>query len=255
MIIKFFFLAAASAMFMAYQTLHRQVVHRLPANADSTLIYAVKNNTNTNYPLNLDATQFAYSYKDVNQTYETAVMNDNIMHQNYLTLQGMLAQAKTNNNSQSIYERANPYNAHNKNANEIQFQLDKLKFLRGSQLDQAFMRLNLTYMSIQNSPKDGRPGLTPEQHADVKRKMEHLLALKQAVQFSDTGYFAYPTMPTSYLTAGLYTPALSAPLDMNQFRAQVENKQNAPQELVTITPQRPPVTQAPSSEMIEPVLQ
>lgn len=208
MIIKLFFLAAASAMFMVCQTFQKQASPRMPANS-RTLIYAVDQTQSGYIPWNMNVTQQAFTYNDVNNVYQSAIANESTMQQNYLTLQGMLAQAKAQPNNQgTVYDQASPYNTRNKTIRDIEFELTRLKALRTNSLDTAYMRLWFTYASIQNAPTDGRKGLTKEQHEDAKKKMEHLLVLKQAVQLADSGYFPYTLQTTPYLTAGLYTPPI-----------------------------------------------
>lgn len=212
MIIKIFFLAAAGAMFGAMQSLQKPASPRLPANTNPTLIYAVPGTQSNLRPLNFDVTQQTYTYNDVIAVYENAVVNDNILHQNHMTLQGMLAQAKAQpNDGGSIYDQASPYNTRNKNVQKLEYDLTRLKAFRSSSMDTAYMRLWLTYATIQKAPTDGRKGLTHEQHVDAKKKLEHLLALKQAIRLSDSAYFQYPLQQTTYLTAGLYAPQLLAP--------------------------------------------
>lgn len=243
-------------MFMLYQTFQKPKAPRFPANTNPTLIYAVQPN-GTGYPLNMDATQLVYSYADIKAVYDSAIANDNAMNQNYMMMQGMLAQEQARPNTQgTIYDRASPYNAHNKNISNLQNEMMKLKYLRSSSLDTAFLRLQLTYMSIQNPPTDGRPGLTQEQHEDAKRKMEHLLALKQAVQYSDTAYFNYPLQPTPYLTANLTAPQLiTVPEPVKRTPPASNDGGNnefisAPETVVN-----PVEPVAPVEGMVEPVLQ
>ncbi|MCC6138061.1 MAG: hypothetical protein IT287_05475 [Bdellovibrionaceae bacterium] len=204
---KLFFLAAAGSMFVAYNTMQKQWKPRVPANFP---MY-VQQSTYRQVPMNLNPTQMVYSYADVVSTYDAAMSNEVQLRNNQITLQGMLAQEQQRLGQQNIRERANPYSTVSVDVRKIEDEIRKLKQLRQNNLETAYMRIYLTYASIQNPPTDGRPGLTKEQHADARLRLENIATLKQSVQLEGTGYYSYPNPQATYLTAAAYTPALITP--------------------------------------------
>lgn len=200
--IKLFFLAAASAMFMVYNVLQTQVRYRTPSSTTPTV----------NIPN-------VYSYQDMITTFETAVVNENVLKQNVEQLQNMLATEKQRysaafnerRQTHAMMTMASPYNPISKNITQIETDLKRLRMMRQNNIDTAYMRLFFTYSSIQMPPRDGRPGLSEEQHKDARAKMDYIIALKQAIQCEGTGFCNYPTLQQPYVTANLYTPPLLNP--------------------------------------------
>lgn len=219
---KLFFLAAAGSMFFAYNMIQNQWKPRVPANygAPTNILYVQQpiyaNLPANNIPINMNPTQQVYSYNDIVTTYNTAVSNESQLRANQQQLQGMLAQEQLRAQQQDIRARANPYTAVSVNVRNLEFEIRKLKQLRQNNLETAYMRLYLTYASIQTPPKDGRPALTQEQHNDARLRLENIAALKSSIQLEGTGYYNYPNLQQPYLTAAAYTPPLINPVLVQQ---------------------------------------
>lgn len=217
MLIKLFFLAAASAMFMAYQAAHSTWSPRKPSSLDTvanqqTLCYA------PGYPMGFQCTppsllqippsnkQIIYNYGDFNQTFSTAIQQETALRQQMTTMQGMLAteEQRLATMTMDIHERANPYNPARQTVNKLKNDIEKIRLLRHNNLDMAYLRLYLTYAAIQNPLQKGdtRKSLTPEQHKEAANRLDFILQLKRAVQFDGTTFALYPTT-SPYLTAGI----------------------------------------------------
>lgn len=206
MMIKFFFLAAASALLMAFNAVQTQLKIRAPSSTEM-LGELLKPGVTT-----------TYSYADINTTFEAAMVNENIHRQNAEMLQGMLASEQARYEAaradiRNIHTIASPYNPISRQIQKIKDQILRVKIQRERNLDTAYQRLFLTYSSIQMPPRDGRPGLTEAQHIDARRKIEYVATLKSAIHNEGTGIYKYPSYDQPYLTAGIFgQDLLSAPV-------------------------------------------
>lgn len=165
MMIKLFFLAAASAMFMVYNVFQTQVTYRTPSSA---VPLAVPN---------------VYSYQDITTVFENAMAKD---HANKLAIDSLTTEIarnqvileETRKDSRRMMEMASPYNPISRQISELQRNLHMTRLVRQNNLDKAYWDILSIYTQIQMPPKDGRPGLNEEQHRQARWMMSHILQVK-----------------------------------------------------------------------------
>lgn len=195
---KLFLIATTASALLTFNAVHTNLNTRALASVDPTSAVA----SNPLVPQ-------VYSYHDVLVAHANAIKNESALRANALQLQGMLAQEERNyrlalqQNPRSV---SSPYNPISRNIQLIKAELRNLKILRERNIDTAHWRVYFAYSAIQKPAMNGQNSLSPEQHKDASRKLDEILALKEAIALEGSGFYNYPVPQQQYLTTSIYSP-------------------------------------------------
>jgi hypothetical protein len=201
MFIKLFFLAAASAMLMAYNVFQTQIIYRTPSSTAPA-----------NHPM---AVPTVYSFQDMTSVFENAMAQDheNKLYIDYLTSE--IARKQTNleearKDRHLMLDMANPYNPISKEISQYQRDLHLARAMRQRNLDKAHWDLLSIYTHIQMPTADGR-GLNPQQHNHARWMMSHVLQVKKVMNCTIPALCMSPTFQPEYMVGHQPYNMYSAP--------------------------------------------
>jgi hypothetical protein len=212
---KIFFLAAGSAMFVAFYSINSSFSARIPASVD--------------LQSNAQMIPQSYSVNDINVVYESTIYNETQLRQNELAIQNALVQSRAQRHQMAQNDPrqfSSMFNPTDTNIRKLDNDLRQVKLARQNNLYNGYMRLYLTAASIQ-------VGLTSTQLEIIRKKLDYLAQLKTAAYFEGNPNYVYPTAQQPFITAAPYVPAVTT---------------EAPQQqVVTETPVVAPAVNAPVS--------
>lgn len=194
---KIYLLTAAGTMFVAFTYMQNQLKPRVPAS--------------THLPLSASPQLQPAIIDNVAQIYDYTIKNEVEMQKNSQMLSGMLAQAKqdfANAKSQNPQVGMYPGDPYVANIMKLESSLQTVKIKRQDALNLAIINIFGNCSNVYG-----------QQTNSCFAKVQHLVSIKQYLQFEGTGYYAYPTLENPYLMASVMPAPILQPAVPQQTTA------------------------------------